>query len=374
MKKTFLLSLCLSFLFSASYGQKNSLSFYKTYHDFGRMRSGNDPLTYAFIFKNTSEQAVSIQNVESDCGCIALSYKSTPVQPNETDTVTLRFYPYRAGMFEKSFTVLNTGSPNRIVLKIAGFIMPYSKNDLENEFLYPIGRLRFKHKSLNFGTIKKDKVISKRFKFYNFTDSSLVFTDKMVLPKHIKVYFDSTHIIEAGKTGSIVVEYDPQMRTGQGYLQDHLVLFTNDPTYKRLNFRVVAYILASDSAQVNLSNEMLTEDETTVKIEKPKLRLSEENQFLGYFETETSIVTEIVLYNEGERPLRIHNLGTDEVCEILTPFSGEIAPEESLTLKIKFNPSPSLGKQIRQIHVFTNDPQQNKKTIQLSAEIVAEEQ
>ncbi len=359
---------------SAIFGQKNSLSFTKTYHDFGRVRSGNDPLTYAFIFKNTSEQAVSIQNIESDCGCIALSYKSTPIQPNEMDTLTLRFYPYRAGMFEKSFTVVNTGSPNRIVLRIAGFIMPYSKNDLENEFLYPIGRLRFKHKSLNFGTIKKDKIISKRFKFYNFTDSALVFTEKMILPKHIKVYFDSTHIIETGKTGSIVVEYDPQARNGQGYLQDHLVLFTNDPTYKRLNFKVIAYILGSDSAQVNLSNEMLSEDETTVKIEKPKLRLSEESQFLGYFEPETAILTEIVLYNEGERPLRIQNLATDEVCEILTPFSGEIAPEESITLKIKFNPSPSLGKQIRQIHIFTNDPQQNKKTIQLSAEIVAEEQ
>lgn len=373
MKLFFTLLLILTAHF-ALLGQKNSLSFAKTYHDFGRVRSGNDPLTYAFILKNTSEEAVTIQNIESDCACVALSYRQTPVQPNETDTVRVRFYPYRAGAFEKKFTVLNTGSPSRIVLKITGFIMPYSNSDLENEFLYPIGRLRFKHKSLNLGTIKKDKTISKRFKFYNFTDTALVFTDKMVLPKHIKVYFDSTHIIEAGKTGSIVVEYDPQGRNGQGYLQDHLVLFTNDQTYKRLNFRVVAYILGNDSAQVNLPNEMLTEDETTVKIEKPKLRLSEESQYLGYFEPETSIVTEIILHNEGERPLRIQNLTTDEVCEILTPFVGEIAPEESIMLRIKFNPSPSLGKQNRQIHIFTNDPQQNKKTIQFSAEIVAEEQ
>jgi len=358
------------FFFGAFVANAQELRFENRRYDFGRIEGLQD-LEYAFVFKNTSQKTVTIQKIEPDCACSTVSYGFKPIFPNQTDTIRLKYMPYRAGAFSKSFSIFTDGDTRKYTLVISGFIAPNTPDMIGLEFQHTNKRLKFRHKNLNFGTLDAETVVSKKFQFFNYTDQDVVFTDRIVVPEHLKVYFDSSNVVRAKSKGAIIITYDPKLKAKSGYLQDHIVMFTNDTINTRLTMSVAAFIDSDKhEPEVNLSQRTETEQ----KIEGAKLRISERKQELGKIYPDMAVYTEFVIFNDGNQALQIQNIVGEENCEILSETKGEIMPYESMIVKVAFKQNGSMGKQSRRFAIYSDDPDEKVLLAELDAEVVNEEE
>jgi len=69
-------------------------------HDFGELVSG-EIVVATFVFTNFGKHNLIINRVESDCGCVQVSFSKEPVKPNETGIIEVEFDS--SGMFGKQF-------------------------------------------------------------------------------------------------------------------------------------------------------------------------------------------------------------------------------------------------------------------------------
>ena len=72
--------------------------------NFGEVEYGAE-LEHAFIYKNISQNTVTIAEVLSSCGCLTYNYSRGPVAPNAIGTITAKYDGTRIGSFSKSLTV-----------------------------------------------------------------------------------------------------------------------------------------------------------------------------------------------------------------------------------------------------------------------------
>ena len=87
--------------------------------DFGTVKAG-EKVSHVFEFKNTGDQAILIQKVESSCGCTSPDWTKAPILPGNSGKITVTYDSTdRVGPFDKSvFVKTNFGKP--IELKILG--------------------------------------------------------------------------------------------------------------------------------------------------------------------------------------------------------------------------------------------------------------
>ena len=103
--------------------QKDSYTFDKTEHDFGKITVSGGDVECVFIFTNIGDSPLTITKVTASCGCTAPSWSKEPVAPGKQGYIYARFDPKgRNGNFNKLLAVYSNGSPKRISLKIKGHI------------------------------------------------------------------------------------------------------------------------------------------------------------------------------------------------------------------------------------------------------------
>ncbi|WP_432412788.1 DUF1573 domain-containing protein [Rasiella sp. SM2506] len=71
-------------------------------------------------FKNTGDAPLLITDVKSSCGCTVPSYSKTPVMPNESGKITVKYNTSKIGAFNKTITVLSNASAASKQIKIKG--------------------------------------------------------------------------------------------------------------------------------------------------------------------------------------------------------------------------------------------------------------
>jgi len=83
-----------------------SIGFDKETHDYGRVLYG-DIVTEEFVFTNTGDQPLTIENLEASCGCTKAVKGSSEVQPNSKSKIVASFDTdgLRAGKTKKTITV-----------------------------------------------------------------------------------------------------------------------------------------------------------------------------------------------------------------------------------------------------------------------------
>ncbi len=80
--------------------QPTTFKFESDIHDFGELESG-EIVAFTFKFTNTGNKNLLIKSIESDCGCISVSYPPKPVKPGETGYIEVEFDS--SGLFGKQF-------------------------------------------------------------------------------------------------------------------------------------------------------------------------------------------------------------------------------------------------------------------------------
>ena len=99
-----------------------SLEFADTVCDLGRIVVGSGYHECRFEFTNRTDSTVSIVGALSACGCTVPTYPKQPLDPGQKGVVTVTYDATGrpAGAIDKVITLITTGRPERISLRITG--------------------------------------------------------------------------------------------------------------------------------------------------------------------------------------------------------------------------------------------------------------
>lgn len=87
------------------------IKFEKTTHNFGTFSEEN-PVSTIFIFTNTGDEPLVIQQAMSTCGCTVASYTKTPIEPGQKGQLKVTYdgKGKAQGHFKKVITVRSNAS------------------------------------------------------------------------------------------------------------------------------------------------------------------------------------------------------------------------------------------------------------------------
>ncbi|MEO6455779.1 MAG: DUF1573 domain-containing protein, partial [Ginsengibacter sp.] len=89
----------------------------ETEFDFGKIPHGK-PVTHVFLFTNTGNTQVSLQNVQASCGCTTPEWSKDAVAPGETSKITVGYNAASMGIFTKTITITyNDNQSKQLIIK-----------------------------------------------------------------------------------------------------------------------------------------------------------------------------------------------------------------------------------------------------------------
>jgi Protein of unknown function (DUF1573) len=94
-----------------------------TSYDFGEIAK-DQPKEFIFEFKNSTQQAVVIDNVRTECGCTATEWNKTPVEAGNLGQIKVTYDAFSTGYFKKKITVWIHGQKRAEKLYIEGEVVP----------------------------------------------------------------------------------------------------------------------------------------------------------------------------------------------------------------------------------------------------------
>lgn len=117
------LSLVFAFLLLPFVPQSNRVVEWmtETEHDFGDLLYQQEQ-SFDFTFKNTSDQAIVIDNVRPQCGCTAPDWKNTPIEPDSTGIIRITYDAGKEGYFRKKIKVFFSGQRKAEKLYVEGYV------------------------------------------------------------------------------------------------------------------------------------------------------------------------------------------------------------------------------------------------------------
>ena len=93
-------------------------------YNFGTIKEG-EHVKHNFKFKNTGKGNLIISDARASCGCTIPEYPEDPIAPGESSEIKVDFNSANKAMdieIVKSVTIIANTQPNKIVLKLRGFV------------------------------------------------------------------------------------------------------------------------------------------------------------------------------------------------------------------------------------------------------------
>lgn len=97
------------------------ISFQKTTHDFGHFTE-DKPVSYKFVFENTGNEPLVIQQAISSCGCTVANFTKSPIKPGEKGEINVTYNGKgkMPGRFKKVITIRTNASNGLARIYITG--------------------------------------------------------------------------------------------------------------------------------------------------------------------------------------------------------------------------------------------------------------
>ncbi len=199
--------------------------------DYGVVKYGGNPVR-KIPFKNIGDKPLVIKDVRASCGCLIVSYNpTTPLQPNETGMITVRYDTKRARSINKSITLVTNAG--RLMIRVKGWVMPKNATQVQIDSAQLIAqqiktgpKIQFEDRNVNYGIISPDSIILRVLKFKNIGHQPLKIT---TIEKNDK---DNPYLIRIDKktilpneTGEIIIQYNPK---DLGKFSHYLSIKTNE--------------------------------------------------------------------------------------------------------------------------------------------------
>ncbi len=342
-----------------SLAQTPKIEFKEETYDFGQVEETGGPIEHKFVFTNKGKSPLIIQGVKASCGCTTPSWTKEPVLPGADGHITARYDPAnRPGAFTKSLTVTSNADPNVTRVYIKGMVNPKPKTT-QNQYPVKLGNLRMKYRSMHMGDVSTKEPVTKKFEIYNDSDAPLTFTEKVDAPSYVKVSFEPSTIAPQ-EEGKLVVTYDGKAKNDFGTVIDNISVYTNEETDSKKDFRV--------QATIKEYFPPMTAEELA---KAPKLHIESTTYDFGTIKTGQKVDTEYTLVNTGKSTLNIRAAKTTCGCTIAELSKENLAPGESVQLKVIFDSTDRRGNQQKSINIFSNDPQKPAQRVILKGKVDA---
>ena len=116
---TLLFTFCVMALASAS--AQAVITFQKTTHDFGHFTE-DKPVSYKFVFENTGNEPLVIQQAISSCGCTVANFTKSPIKPGDKGEINVTYNGKgkMPGRFKKVITIRTNASNSLARIYITG--------------------------------------------------------------------------------------------------------------------------------------------------------------------------------------------------------------------------------------------------------------
>ncbi|MDX1627545.1 MAG: DUF1573 domain-containing protein [Fulvivirga sp.] len=337
------------FLVSFGYSQVVSeITFSEKSYDFGEIKEEAGPVTHEFKFINNTEKPVKILDVRASCGCTTPGWTKEPVAPGASGYVQAQYNPKnRPGGFNKSLTIQTDYSDQPIRLYIKGRVIPKPKS-IEELLTTNMGGLRMRYGTFNMGKVyTSEKPNVKSFQVFNDTDSAITFLDQVEAPGFIEVDFEPK-VLPAKTSGKITVKYYGKKHNSLGFSNSNLTLYTDQEGDKaRKSMNVYATVLEYFPP--------LTDEEMA---QAPRLKIENPLYDFDKLEKDGKVEKTFVLKNLGQSPLKIRKADPNCACTKAELSAKEIAPGDSINMKVVFDAKGRRGNQQKAVTIYSNDPQQ----------------
>lgn len=93
-----------------------------TEHDFGDIPF-KEPAYHTFQFKNTSDAPLVIDNIRPGCGCTAVDWEETLIEPDSVGLIQANYNANVKGYFRKSIKVYFHGQRKAEKLWLEGYVI-----------------------------------------------------------------------------------------------------------------------------------------------------------------------------------------------------------------------------------------------------------
>lgn len=117
------------------------MEFDKEVVDFGTLTEG-DTVSHVFKFKNVGKSALTITDVQVQCGCTIASKPDHPIGVGQSDQITVRFNSQgKAGTNKKFVTIFSNANPPQTVLAFTAIVYGKDVSDTTKSALKAIPKL-----------------------------------------------------------------------------------------------------------------------------------------------------------------------------------------------------------------------------------------
>ena len=143
-------------------------------HDMGVFMEQDGKVTCQMRVVNTGNEPLLIVKAQAGCGCTAITYPETPIEPGDTAAVGITYNPSgRPGQFTKQVLIFTNTIPKRTVLEISGNVIP-TPETLDKQYPLQAGSLRISQRDIPFGEITKGKTRTEYLSAYNASTDTLI--------------------------------------------------------------------------------------------------------------------------------------------------------------------------------------------------------
>jgi hypothetical protein len=94
----------------------------KSLIDVGERRQNSD-VNASYVIYNTGSNDLYIQSVQPDCHCTVADFSKTPIGPNDSTTIILRYDAVQPGAFQSSAVVTSNAVMSNTLLIFRGSIV-----------------------------------------------------------------------------------------------------------------------------------------------------------------------------------------------------------------------------------------------------------
>jgi len=143
-------------------------------HDFGVILEANGKVTCRLRVVNTGTEPLLIVKAQAACGCTAVDYPDSPIEPGDTATVSITYNPSgRPGQFTKQVLLTTNTIPRRTTLEISGNVIPTDAT-LDKQYPLQAGPLRISQADIPFGELIKGTNKTQYLSCYNASTDTIV--------------------------------------------------------------------------------------------------------------------------------------------------------------------------------------------------------
>ncbi|MCF0196703.1 MAG: DUF1573 domain-containing protein [Bacteroidaceae bacterium] len=312
------------------------------------------PKTFTLPFTNKGNEPLVVTAVTPSCGCMKVSYTTTPIAPGKKGEVVVTYDARQLGTFYKDVELQTNASDKPTYMAIQGYVTR-ELTDYSGDFPIDLGNVRLNTDYIAFDDVNKGDKPMAEVQLVNMERTA--FRPQLM---HVPAYMSVEYVPETvppGKKGLIRVTLDSEQLPTMGVNQTSIYLarYMGDKVGHANEIAVSAVLLPdfSSLSRTDMANA-------------PELYVPEPVVDLSGIQDKTKLSANVMLLNMGKSPLHFQQVQVFGKALSISLPNSTLNPGKSTKLKVTVTRKAlETEKMIPRILLITNDPAHPKQIIEV---------